>query len=79
MQDQSDDFKSWAKHVDNWPSWSGSFVVDISTEKKIRTPAGLLFYINIQGDQKVSVHQMITVQKNTQKYFKQFQSLTMIR
>jgi hypothetical protein len=31
---------------------------------------------HIQGDQKVSVHLMITVQ-NTQKYFKQFQSLTM--
>jgi hypothetical protein len=35
--------------------------------------------IKIQEDQKVSVHLMITVQKkNTQKYFKQFQSLTMI-
>jgi hypothetical protein len=33
---------------------------------------------NIQGDQQVSVHLMITVQKNEQKYFKQFQSLTMI-
>jgi uncharacterized protein (DUF924 family) len=32
----------------------------------------------IQGDQKVSVHLIITVQKNKQKYFKQFQSLTMI-
>jgi hypothetical protein len=33
----------------------------------------------IQSDQKVSVHLMITVQKkNTQKYFKHFQSLTMI-
>jgi hypothetical protein len=33
----------------------------------------------IQGDQKVSVHLMITVQKkkNKQKYFEQFQSLTM--
>jgi hypothetical protein len=30
----------------------------------------------IQGDQKVSVHLMITVKK--QKYFKRFQSLTMI-
>jgi hypothetical protein len=29
----------------------------------------------IQGDQKVSVHMMITVQKITQKYFKTFQSL----
>jgi hypothetical protein len=37
----------------------------------------ILFAI-IQGDQKVSVHLMIPVQKNTQKYFKQFQSLTMI-
>jgi hypothetical protein len=35
-------------------------------------------YIIVQGDQNVSVHMMITVQKNTQKYFKQFQSLTMI-
>jgi hypothetical protein len=33
------------------------------------------FYI--QGDQKESVHLMITV-KNTQKCFQQFQSLTMI-
>jgi hypothetical protein len=32
----------------------------------------------IQDDQKVSVHVMITVQKNTQKYFKQFQTLTTI-
>jgi hypothetical protein len=34
----------------------------------------------IQGDQKVSVHLMITIQKkkNTEKYFKQFQSLTII-
>jgi hypothetical protein len=31
----------------------------------------------IQGDQKVSVH-LITVQKTRKKYFKQFQSLTMI-
>jgi hypothetical protein len=31
----------------------------------------------IQGDQKVSLHLMIT-EKNTQKYVKQFQSLTMI-
>jgi hypothetical protein len=31
----------------------------------------------VQGDQKVSMHLMITVQ-NTQKYFKQFQSLTVI-
>jgi hypothetical protein len=31
-----------------------------------------------QGDQKVSVFLMITEQKNVQKYFKQFQSLTMI-
>jgi hypothetical protein len=33
---------------------------------------------HIQGDQNVSVRLMITVQKNTKKYFKQFQSLTMI-
>jgi hypothetical protein len=32
---------------------------------------------HIQGDQKVSVHLMVRVQK-TQKYFKQFKSLTMI-
>jgi cullin 3 len=32
----------------------------------------------IQGDQKVSVHLMIAVQKKMQKYFKQFQSLTVI-
>jgi hypothetical protein len=32
----------------------------------------------IQSDQKFCVHLMITLQKNTQKYFKQFQSLTMI-
>jgi hypothetical protein len=31
----------------------------------------------VQGDQKVSVHLITTVQ-NTQKYFKKFQSLTMI-
>jgi hypothetical protein len=31
----------------------------------------------LQGDQKVSVYLMITVQKHA-KYFKQFQSLTMI-
>jgi Neuraminidase (sialidase) len=31
----------------------------------------------IQGDQKVFVHLMITVKKK-QKYFKQFQSLTVI-
>jgi hypothetical protein len=31
----------------------------------------------IQGDQKVSVHLMITVLKHA-KYFKQFQSLTII-
>jgi hypothetical protein len=37
-----------------------------------------LWELKVQGDQKVSVHLMITVQKNTQKYFKQFQSLTMI-
>jgi hypothetical protein len=34
-------------------------------------------YHFIQGDQKVSVHLMITVKKK-QKYFKQFQSLTMV-
>jgi hypothetical protein len=34
--------------------------------------------VGIQDDQKVSVHPMITVQKNLQKYFKHFQSLTMI-
>jgi hypothetical protein len=33
---------------------------------------------DMQGDQKVSVHLMITVQKKMQKYFKQFQSLTKI-
>jgi hypothetical protein len=39
----------------------------------------VLYYICyiMQGDQKGSVHLMITEQ-NTQKYFKQFQSLTMI-
>jgi hypothetical protein len=37
-----------------------------------------LTYNTIQGDQKVSVHLMITAQKNKQKCFKQFQSLTMI-
>jgi uncharacterized membrane protein YesL len=37
----------------------------------------VLAYIEIKGDQKVSMHLMITVQKH-QKYFKQFQSLTMI-
>jgi hypothetical protein len=31
----------------------------------------------VQGDQKVSMHLMITVKKN-QKYFKQFQLLTMM-
>jgi uncharacterized protein YerC len=30
----------------------------------------------VQGDPKVSVHLMIIGQKSTQKYFKQFQSLT---
>jgi hypothetical protein len=35
-------------------------------------------YTHTQGDQKVSVHLMIPVQKNKQKYFKQFQSLIMI-
>jgi hypothetical protein len=34
-------------------------------------------YMHAQGDQKVSVYLMIEV-KNTQKYFKQFQSLTII-
>jgi hypothetical protein len=34
--------------------------------------------VHTQGDQKVSVHLMITVQQNTQKYFKDFQSLTVI-
>jgi hypothetical protein len=39
----------------------------------------LIAFFCIQVDQKVSVHlMMITVQKNMQKYFKQFQSLTMI-
>jgi hypothetical protein len=33
------------------------------------------FYL--QGDQKVSVHLMITAQKHA-KYFKKFQSLTMV-
>jgi hypothetical protein len=32
----------------------------------------------LKGDQKVSVHPMIRVQKTHAKYFKQFQSLTMI-
>jgi hypothetical protein len=32
----------------------------------------------IQGDQKASLHMIITVQKTRKKYFKQFQSLTMI-
>jgi hypothetical protein len=32
----------------------------------------------VQGDRKVYVHMMITVQKNTQKYFKQFHSLIII-
>jgi hypothetical protein len=35
-------------------------------------------YNLIQGDQKVPVHLMITVQKTHKKYFKQFQSLTTI-
>jgi hypothetical protein len=36
------------------------------------------YYLEVkQGDQKVPVHMMITVQ-NTYKYFKQFQSLTVI-
>jgi hypothetical protein len=34
-------------------------------------------YTKVQGDQKVSVHLMITVQKTRPKFFKQFQSLTM--
>jgi hypothetical protein len=33
----------------------------------------------IQSDQKVSVHLMTGTKKNTQKYVKQFQSLTMIK
>jgi hypothetical protein len=32
----------------------------------------------IQGDHKASLHLMITVKKNTQKYFKQFKSLTVV-
>jgi hypothetical protein len=34
--------------------------------------------ITVQGDQKDSLHLIIMVRKNTQIYFKQFQSLTMI-
>jgi hypothetical protein len=37
-----------------------------------------VFKAYIQGDQNVSVHLMVTVQKNTQTYFKQFQSLTIM-
>jgi hypothetical protein len=53
---------------------------DIASEGEMRYKSRTLaenLEGNIQGDQKVSVHLMITV-KNTQKYFKQFQSLTMI-
>jgi hypothetical protein len=32
----------------------------------------------VQGDEKIFVYLMMTVQKKTQKYFKQFQSLTVI-
>jgi hypothetical protein len=38
----------------------------------------VLLCLIIHGNHKVSVHLMITVQKNTQKYFKLFQSITMI-
>jgi hypothetical protein len=33
----------------------------------------------IGGDQKASVHLMLTVQKNMQRYFKQFQSRTVMK
>jgi hypothetical protein len=40
-------------------------------------PLRLTDMTQLQNDQKISVHLMITVQ-NTQKYFKLFQSLTMM-
>jgi hypothetical protein len=50
-----------------------------NTSKQFKLPAqSLPSYLIIQVDQIVSVLLMITVQKITQKYFKQFQSLTMI-
>jgi hypothetical protein len=45
-------------------------LVFIILNKSFKSLPALTNYV--QGDQKVCVHQMITV-KNTQKYFKQFQ------
>jgi hypothetical protein len=46
----------------------------------VHTMVCVCIHLYIQGDKKVSVHLMITAQKKkkTQKYFEQFQSLTMI-
>jgi uncharacterized protein YerC len=39
----------------------------------------VMLTVVVPGDQKVSVHQMITGQKNTQKYFQQFKPLATIK
>jgi hypothetical protein len=36
------------------------------------------YVLKAHGDKKISVHLIFTLQKNKQKLFKQFQSLTMI-
>jgi hypothetical protein len=45
---------------------------------RARTRAAAEIRAELQGDQKVSIHLMITVQKTRKKYFKQFQSLATI-
>jgi hypothetical protein len=48
------------------------------SETNFQHSVSFLCASNIQGDQKVSTHLMITVQETSTKYFKQFQSLAMI-
>jgi hypothetical protein len=67
-------------HLKNWfGKERGTITITHETENY---DAGAILYSGkyniIQGNQKVSVHLMITVQKTCNKYFKQFQSLTMI-
>jgi hypothetical protein len=62
LSERSDCLYLWTRAVGLW--------VRDSFEKRI------FVSVYLQGDQKVSVHLIITV-KNTQKYFKKFQPITM--
>jgi hypothetical protein len=58
----------------DFPRIRGSLGSNFDRRTVTKTHIFVKFLHQIQGDQKVSVHPMITVQK-TQKHFEHFQSL----